>query len=103
MQLLKEHREAIDVLCANHYVRNLSAFGSVLSNSFSEKSDIDLVVNFEGVPPLEYFNNYMGFKEQLEALLGREIDLIEEKAVKNPIFRRILDRDMQTIYERKAA
>ncbi|MFT4681746.1 MAG: putative nucleotidyltransferase [Granulosicoccus sp.] len=103
MQILKEQEQAIAQLCSNHYVVSLSAFGSVLSKRFNDKSDIDLVVHFEGVPPLEYFNNYMNMKEKLEQLLGHEIDLIEGKAVKNPIFRKILERDMQTIYDRTAA
>jgi len=102
MQPLEEYRKAIEQLCSDHYVTSLSAFGSVLNDSFNEASDIDLVVNFDGVPLLDYFNNFMGFKESLQALLQRKIDLVENKAVKSPIFRKILDRDMKTVYERTA-
>jgi len=39
----------------------------------------------------------------LEALFGRSVDLVENQAVKNPIFRRVIDREKQLIYERKSA
>lgn len=103
MQPLKPYKDAIAELCSKHYVKALHVFGSALKPSFNASSDIDLVVLFEGVPPMEYFNNYMDFKEKLEALLGRTVDLIENKAVKNPIFRKILDREMKSLYERTVA
>ena len=103
MQLLKQHKTEIEGICQNHHVEKLYVFGSVLTEAFNDASDIDFVVNFGEVEPSEYFNNFMGFKEEMEALLGRRVDLIENKAVKNPIFRKILDREMQNIYERAAA
>lgn len=45
----------------------------------------------------------MDFKEKLELVLNREVDIVENQAVRNPIFRRILDRDKILIYERKSA
>ena len=45
----------------------------------------------------------MDFKEALESLLNREVDIVENQAVKNPVFRKILDRDKKLIYERKSA
>ena len=45
----------------------------------------------------------MDFKEKLESVLSREVDIVENQAVRNPIFRKILDRDKILIYERKSA
>lgn len=103
MQPLEPHKDAIAELCRKHFVSELHVFGSVLGPSFNANSDIDFAVRFEGVPLLEYFNNYMSLKEELELLLGRKVDLIEDKAVKNPVFRAILDREMRSLYEREAA
>lgn len=103
MQTLNSYQVDIAELCSKHFVSELYAFGSVLRPSFSADSDIDLAVRFEGVPPLEYFNNYMDLKEKLEVLLGRKVDLIEDKAVKNPVFRAVLDREMRSLYEREVA
>ena len=64
---------------------------------------MDFLVQFGRIDLLEYFDNYMDFKEQLETLFGRSVDLIENQAIKNPIFRRVIDREKQLIYERKSA
>jgi len=45
----------------------------------------------------------MDFKEKLETLFKRPVDLVENQAVRNPIFRRVLDRDKKLVYERKSA
>jgi len=45
----------------------------------------------------------MDLKEALEELFQRNVDLIEDKAVVNPIFRRVLDREMKIVYDRAAA
>lgn len=103
MNLIERHIEQIQQLCAKHRVRELYVFGSVLKESFNADSDIDLVVRFGEVPLEEYFTNYMDLKEALEELLQRNVDLIEDKAVVNPIFRRVLDREMKMVYDRAAA
>ncbi len=87
-----------------HNVEQLYVFGSITTKSFSEQSDIDILIQFNSeIDPAQYFNNYMDFKEEMESLLNREIDIVENQAVKNPIFRKILDRDKRLIYERKSA
>lgn len=103
MQLIKQNLKRLDELCASHHVQEMYVFGSVLGDAFNETSDVDFVVRFGEVPIKEYFNNYMDLKEDLEALFMRDVDLIEDKAVKNPIFRKILDRDMRIVYDRTAA
>jgi predicted nucleotidyltransferase len=40
----------------------------------------------------------MDFKEKVELLLNRPIDLVENQAIKNPIFRKVVDREKQLIY-----
>ena len=96
--------DKIKQACLEHNIEQLFIFGSVNTDKFNEQSDVDILVQFNSlVDPLEYFNNYMDFKENLESILGREVDIVENQAVRNPIFRRILDRDKQLIYERKSA
>jgi uncharacterized protein len=74
-----------------------------LSDEFNESSDIDILIQFDHVELDEYFDNYMDFKDELEKLLGRPIDILENQAIRNPIFRRIVDRDKKLIYERESA
>ena len=103
MELVERNTDKLIELCVNHKVGQLYLFGSVLTNQFNESSDIDFLVQFNHVGLLEYFDNYMDFKEQLEALFGRPVDLVENQAIRNPIFRRVIDREKQLIYERKSA
>ncbi|HAQ19938.1 MAG TPA: nucleotidyltransferase [Prolixibacteraceae bacterium] len=103
MELVERNRDQLIELCVNHKVGQLYIFGSALTNQFNESSDMDFLVQFGRIDLLEYFDNYMDFKEQLETLFGRSVDLIENQAIKNPIFRRVIDREKQLIYERKSA
>ena len=104
MNLINQNITEINAICATHNVEQLYVFGSVTTKDFNEQSDIDILIQFNSkINPAQYFNNYMDFKEALEALLNREIDLVEDQAVKNPIFRKILDRDKILVYERKSA
>ena len=73
-------------------------FGSVLNDRFTKKSDIDLLVDFSGVDLYDYADNYFDFKSALENLLKRQIDLLEDKAVKNPYLRKSIDSSKHLIY-----
>ena len=104
MNLIKQHLNKIETICSNHNVEQLFIFGSINTDKFNEQSDIDVLVQFStDIDPFQYFNNFMDFKEKLELLLNRSVDIVENQAVKNPIFREILDRDKKLIYERKSA
>ena len=88
----------IALLCRKHGVRQLYAFGSVLTPNFSENSDIDLLVDFNKEEIADYFTNYFDLKYALEDLFGRKVDLVEDTAINNPIFRRNVDRTKSIIY-----
>jgi predicted nucleotidyltransferase len=103
MQIIHSNNAAIQSLCDLHKVQELYVFGSVLTPAFSMQSDIDVLVQFEPMKLEDYFDNYMDLKEKLSLLLQHEIDLVENQAIKNPLFRRVVDREKQLIYERKSA
>ncbi|MBO4801576.1 MAG: nucleotidyltransferase domain-containing protein [Bacteroidaceae bacterium] len=96
---LLEHANAhIAALCRKHRVRHLYAFGSVLTPRFTEQSDVDFLVDFNTEEITDYLTNYFELKYALEEALGREVDLVEEKAVLNPIFKRNIERTKAPIY-----
>ena len=103
MNLIEKNIDSLIILCKQHKVRELYLFGSILTPKFNKDSDIDMLVQFDNVDILEYADNYFDFKEKLEKLLGREIDLLENQAIRNPIFRKILDRDKKIVYDRETA
>ncbi|OFY66564.1 MAG: nucleotidyltransferase [Bacteroidetes bacterium RIFCSPLOWO2_02_FULL_36_8] len=98
MQVIEKHISELKKLCKKHYVGELYVFGSAVTDKFSTNSDIDLLVRFAGVELLEYFDNYMDFKESIEKLYKRKIDLLEIQTIKNPILKYSIDRSKQRIY-----
>ena len=92
MNLIEQNINKISSLCESHKVKYLYAFGSVLTNKFSEKSDIDLIVDFDNVELLKYADNYFDFKFSLEDILNRPIDLLEEKAIKKAHTREVYEK-----------
>ncbi len=85
-RILKDNIDKIHVLCMQHGVRSLFAFGSVCTEQFDEASDIDLLVSFEPMDYGAYADNYFSVAEKLEALFRRPVDLITDKSLSNPYF-----------------
>ena len=98
MKLIKDNQSKLNVLCENHKVKQLFLFGSILTDNFNDKSDIDFLIQFYDVELMNYFDNYMDFKESLEKLFNRNVDLVENQSIKNPIFRKVVDNQKQLIY-----
>ena len=95
---LDKYNEEINHLCLQHKVRSLYVFGSVLTDHFNDKSDIDLVVDIDANDPFVYADSYFNLKFALQDLLSRPIDLLESKAIKNPYIRRNIDESKSLIY-----
>jgi hypothetical protein len=103
MNIVEKNIYKLIDLCKLHKVSELYIFGSILTDKFSDNSDIDMLVQFENIDILEYFDNYMDLKENLENLLGRPVDLLENQAIRNPIFRKVVDRNKKLVYGREGA
>ena len=98
MNILENHITTVNRLCEEHHVDKMYLFGSALKDTFSDKSDIDFLVRFKPIDLADYFENYMSFKEDLKKLLGREIDLLEEQTLKNPILIKSINRSKELVY-----
>ncbi len=96
--ILERTRDHITALCRKHRVRHLYAFGSVLTPRFNDHSDIDFLVDFDTAAIPDYLTNYFELKHSLEAALGRSVDLVEEQAIRNPIFKRNVERTKTVVY-----
>ena len=91
MNFFVQYYPGIIALCKMYKVKRLFAFGSVLTNRFTDKSDIDLVVDFDKEKVDDYFSNFFDLKYALEKLLGRKVDLLEEQAIRNPYLKEDID------------
>jgi predicted nucleotidyltransferase len=95
---LEKYIKDIRILCRQNKVKTLFVFGSVLTDRFNEKSDIDLVVDIDSADPLDYADNYFNLKFALEDLLSRQVDLLENKAINNPYLREKIDNSKTLLY-----
>jgi len=98
MNEIDKNIDIIRDLCLKHKVYKLFVFGSVLTNKFNRKSDIDLLVDFKDVDLYDYADNYFDLKYSLEKIFNRDVDLLEDKAIKNPYLRQSIDSSKQLIY-----
>ena len=97
--IIENNKAQIDQLCLENKVDKLYVFGSVLTDKFNKKSDLDFVVAFDNsIELLDYADNYFNFLFSLEDLFKREIDLLTEKSLRNPYFIKELDNTKQLIY-----
>ena len=102
MEQIDLYSDKLIALCELHNVQQFFLFGSILSTRFNESSDVDVLVQFGQIDLMEYFDNYMEFKEKLEELFQKPVDLVENQAIRNPIFRKVIDREKLLVYERKS-
>ena len=98
MTYIDRYSADIKRLCALHSVKTLYAFGSVVSDQLTDKSDVDFIVDFDTIDLQDYADNYFDFKFSLQDILKRPIDLIEEKAIKNPYFKQAVNNQRKLVY-----
>ena len=77
-ELLKEKRQDILRIAAQHGAYNVRIFGSVVHGEAGLDSDVDFLVEME--PDRSLFD-LGGLLMDLQALLGREVDVVTEKAL----------------------
>ena len=86
-------------ICRQRNVVRLALFGSAAGDRFDPgHSDLDLLVEFGKMAPAEHADQYFGLIEDLEHLLGRQIDLVEPGPVTNPYFRESFEQSQVLLY-----
>ena len=98
--LIENKRDEIAALCRKYRIKRLDVFGSAATGEFDPKtSDIDFLVDLGGYEP-GVSDRYLDFANALEKLLGYDVDLVTENSIRNPYFRRSVDRSRESVYER---
>jgi len=96
---IESKRDEIIALCERFGVVRLDLFGSATTDAFDEaRSDADFYVEFRGGEGFDHFGAYFGLKEELEALLGRHVDLVMSRSLENPYFRESLESTREPVY-----
>jgi len=86
--------------CRKWKITELALFGSVLREDFRPGSDVDVLVSFE--PQARWsLMDVVGMQDELEAILGRKVDLVERSAIErseNYIRRRYILNSAEPVY-----
>lgn len=71
---IKISQKWIEEFCKEHHITKLALYGSVVSNHFTDESDIDILVEFDP-KHIPGFFRFVDMKDALAENLGREVDL----------------------------
>jgi len=83
--------------CRKWRVRELALFGSVVRSDFRNDSDVDVLVTFEEAAPWSVWD-WTEMRDELKAVFGRDVDLVEKRALRNPYRRRAILAEHRVIY-----
>lgn len=98
-KLIEDKLKDIITLSKKHNVTSIALFGSAAKNTMSELSDVDFLVQFsDTIDVLEYAENYFSLLESLENLIGKKIDLVSKKSLKNPILIQSIESSKIELY-----
>ncbi len=90
----------IEDFCRRWQISEFSLFGSVLREDFGPESDVDVLVTFGENAHWSLFD-LVTMQDELKAILGREVDLVERRAVEqseNYIRRRHILQSLEQVY-----
>jgi predicted nucleotidyltransferase len=95
---IEQIKKVVAPVCRQLDVKRLDLFGSVARGEGDTESDVDLLVEF--APPDSLLHRrFFGLLHQLEDVLGRKVDLLTFKGLRNPYFRRRVLQERVNIYE----
>ncbi|MBI4556554.1 MAG: nucleotidyltransferase domain-containing protein [Candidatus Hydrogenedentes bacterium] len=98
--LIEQKRDAVAALCRRYNVQRLELFGSAASDDPGVvANDLDFLVEFapgEDLGP--WLAHYFEFRDNLQRLFGRKVDLVMRQALKNPYFIREVNRTRKLFY-----
>jgi uncharacterized protein len=86
-EILGDKRAELLRIASRHGVGRVQVFGSVARGDATPESDLDLLIEVTG-PTTPWFPG--GLVSELEALLGRRVDVVELDALRSEMRRRVL-------------
>lgn len=100
--MIEQKRDALASLCRQFRVERLELFGSAAKGGFRpDSSDVDFLVTFADARPGNYADRYLGLLLALEQLFQRNVDLVTDRSIRNPYFRKAVDASRRLVYDRR--
>lgn len=94
---IKIDHNRIAEFCHRWKVKELALFGSVLRNDFRPDSDVDILIGFTEDAKWDLFD-LATIYDELKALFGREVDLVENGTIRNPFRRQSIMSTREILY-----
>lgn len=91
------NKKAVAGFCKKWKIVEMSLFGSVLRDDFNPDSDIDVLVTFSSEAQWSLWD-FPQMQDELKAIFGREVDIVEKDALKNPFRRHSILTTRQVVY-----
>jgi hypothetical protein len=90
-------RDRLAEFCRKWKVTELALFGSILRDDFGPDSDIDVLVTFQPQAAWSLWD-LVDMRDELQELFGRDVDLIEKEALRNPFRRHEILKNYRVVY-----
>jgi len=101
---LTDELPKIATLCERYGVAHLELFGSATGPEFNpESSDFDFLVELDSHMPGSRARRWIELADALEKLLGRHVDLVNPRYIRNPYFLQAVNNSRTVIYDRQNA
>ncbi len=100
MKLIDRDIDKIVALCKKYKVAKLWVFGSILTPRFNDDSDVDFLVDFDEkhIESLDYADNFFNFVHEIEPVVGRKVEMVVNKSIKNCFFRAEVDETRKLLW-----
>ena len=90
-------RQRIEDFCRKWKISELAFFGSVLREDFRPDSDVDVLVTFTDDSHWSLLD-IVDMIDELKGIFGRDVDLVEKDAIRNPFRRRVILAECEVFY-----
>jgi predicted nucleotidyltransferase len=94
---IKLPKEKIEQFCKKWKITEFALFGSVLRDDFQPDSDIDVLVTFKNDAPWSMWD-MIDMRTELQELFGRDVDLVEKDALRNPFRKQEILQKHKVVY-----
>ena len=90
-------QEAVAEFCKRRSVSEFAIFGSAARRELRPESDIDVMLTFTSEARWDLYD-LVEMKDELKAIFGRDVDIVERGTIRNPFRRETIMRDLSVVY-----